>query len=408
MNPAKSFIFGLIIYSSLLIVAPVEITVEITEKATIFLLINLVAFYLGLVCANSVQHKNNQAVLRTKKNHSKFELIILLIFSILSVLFFIVDFYYYREISFTKNFLENRESIAEVATTPFGIASALLTAAPFLLYFRVLQNNSPSKLLLILCLTLIFATPILSIAAGSRSLLLNSILLSFSLYLINRKKRFSKKSIFFSVIWLLVFLLWSTNQFLNRVSVMEMDVIYSSFYSTYAETVKPDKDYVFILENTSNSSLFILKYTILNIAQYYLHGLFELFRQINGENLISHSFGTYLFFVPYKTFSLFLELPDVFTFIESSRLTQGAYTSFLGPVHSDFGWLSPIFIFIFSFFCQNIKIKSAHNKHFIPLNTIFCLTIFFFPVVNFLIFGHNFYILTGFLIYAYASLKIRL
>ena len=87
-------------------------------------------------------------------------------------------------------------------------------------------------------------------------------------------------------------------------------------------------------------------------------------------------------------------------------MTLGACTSFFGPVHSDFGWFSLLFMLLFGYYSGRIYKISVVTLDYVPLSILLLATAFFFPVVNFLLLGPNFYAFVGFTAFAIWNRRI--
>ena len=181
-----------------------------------------------------------------------------------------------------------------------------------------------------------------------------------------------------------------------RLEQMSFDILDSTFLSAYSHTVVPNATADSVI--SSGSTLGGLTASLLPVAQYYVHGILEL--QVLWSVSDTQAFsGGALLFAPYlKALSILglASAPDLFDLFPR----EGVFTSFWGPLWVDFGWFSPIVMFLFGFMGR-MTARAARRQDLgaIPLYTYFCVILFFMPVVNFAITAQGMYVITVFTVF---------
>jgi hypothetical protein len=97
-----------------------------------------------------------------------------------------------------------------------------------------------------------------------------------------------------------------------------------------------------------------------------------------------------------------LDYPDV---AHNLYVRDGVFTSFFGPLWTDFGWFSAPCMFTFGVICK-LFARSAHAGRVgvMPLYAYFCVIIFFMPVVNFWVSAQGSYLINAFIVVWLSSL----
>lgn len=404
-NPAVAAAAGIILYCAILFISPVELVHSVQVDALAFVISCYIMFFLGVALTTNRKIDISRPKYSNKKLRNQHGY--LAVAAVISVVSVAYDRFASRGASLAGDWLDRRDALAEAASTPFGVMGALLLPAAYLYLFEVYRaratGQSKFRIALVFAILLCLAHPLIGLMFGSRSILLSSLFFigTFSLYY--RQKRINWPLIAKWGIGSAVFLLFSALLFLDRLELMNMMPTQSAQYSVYAFTVRPSNWVLEALLKDSASIAFIVIFALINTVQYYTHGLLELLYQVAHESQISHSYGAYLLFIPYKTVAMFIDLPDVFVLINNAKVSIGAYTSFFGPVHSDFGWLGIVFMFFFGIWSGHIFNMSRFALNYVPLSILLAATAFLFPVVNFLLLGPNFYIMIGFIFFALSN-----
>lgn len=408
-SPSLAALIGIIVYALVLFLSPTTITQPIDPFALLLLILIYLSFFIGAGIARTTSQAKVRplSVIRSRSSRRRF----LAVTAVASILVMFYDRFIARGASLTSDMFANRDALLDASTTIYSVIGAILLPACYLFLFEVFRDRQTGgnrhPFVLTFAIALALAHPIIGLFFGSRSTLFSSLIFitAFSLY-------FSNSPINWRALIKVGFgacagILFLGNLFLQRLDLMNMSAVWSMQYSVYAFTIQPSVAAVSAIDSTQDSYIFIALFSLINFAQYYCHGLLEFLFQVGHESEIIHSKGAYLFFIPYKFASMFVTLPNVFDIISESRVTVGTYTSFFGPVHSDFGWLAPAFMFAFGFWSERIHRISLSTPGYVPLSILLAATAFFFPSLNLLLFGQNFYIFFVFLIYGFWDRWIR-
>lgn len=381
---------------------PLTVVHDIDPAAVTFIALCYAMFLIGAGVATPIRVARVRAMF--KSGNPGRQRLLLALAGTASILLTGWDRFITRGVSLSGGWMERREALLQTSSTSAAVLGAILLPAIYLYLFTVFRDRAAGetklRLQVVFAMSLCAAHPIIGLLLGSRSGLLTSLvyLVVFPLFFRQRP-----------INWLLVMkvclisfgtvLLFSA-VFLDRLDTMNMSVSYSAVYSTYAFTVRPSDWALEALDTADSSFLSLIFFTLVNLAQYYVHGLLEAMYQVSNEDQIIHSLGAFLFFIPYKFVSLMIPLPDVFDVIALSKTSIGSYTSFFGPIHSDFGWFALVIMFVFGVWStRTFNLSKIYSSH-VPLSILLSITIFLFPVVNFLLLGVNFYVLIGFLMFS--------
>mgnify|MGYP003114561744 CR=1 FL=1 len=407
-NPVAAGFAGIIVYILILFLSPTTITLNVEGIALGFVILSYLMFFFGATFAMKAKVATVRPLfLASGRRRQRFHLATAAIISIITTVY---DRFVARGASFSGDFLESREAIASIGSTPAGILGALLLPAVYLYLFETYRaRNAGEKVFRLqvpFSILLVFAHPAIGLIFGSRSTLLSSMFFLFAFSIYFRRTKINWWVTCKLIIAGFVFALLLGYLFLQRLEVMNMLAVYSVKYSVYASMIQPNNAAMGWLEDDQGSFMFLLIFSFVNLAQYYTHGLLELLYQVSHETEITHSYGAYLLYIPYKMIGMFVALPDVFQKIAAAKMTLGAYTSFFGPVHSDFGWFSLLFMLLFGYYSGRIYKISVVTLDYVPLSILLLATAFFFPVVNFLLLGPNFYAFVGFTAFAIWNRRI--
>lgn len=392
--PRKLFLLSMFLWIVIYISSPFTPIQKLNLEWYFFVFICALSFIIGTLLIKNLkyQFKIDKTVTLTK--FYKF-----LILALSGLVLKIYDRFIIRGISFNNLGLENRE-LSELGSGNFiGMLGSLLAPLSYYTFYLLLKENYPIKKYLKF---LIFTLPLLQIldtlALGSRSAFFIVIALTFCILLSHNKLNFKLKNAFKFLIIITGILILLQVIFLKRTSefIDEKDLKYTvmemSGYNYTLETGQSIKNYIYANENTVSSILF----TYVITTKYYLHGLFELNTLILDFDQ-PHQFGGYTFLLYNRLISkLTGNKLDESIFHIMPR--NGIYTSFLGPIFVDFGWLSPLFLMIFGAFCQISFNKFILGRNeYAMIYVYLSVVIVFFPVFNFISGANGLYTFSSFL-----------
>ena len=396
LEPKKLILFGLFVWLFLFIFSPFSSLENISISYYFFIFINILFYLIGalLIGKRIKPHPINKA--KTIKLFYIFFWI-----ALFGVLFKLTDKFIIRGVSFDASPLENRDYLQQGAGNIIGIMGSLLSPLSFHVLFSFFKYKiSTNKILKVVILIMPFIQVLDTLAIGSRSSILVTILfVVIFLSILNKLKlTFKKGVIYFSLF--IGFLIFLQNIFIKRTSnfvdeyVLKEHVTELSGFNKMLNTNQEFNDYII----NNNSYLGDLLFTYTLTTKYYLHGMFELNHLINNFNK-NHTYGGFTFLlykrILYKITGKNADISSYATIMPRN----GIFTSFLGPIYVDFGWFSPIFLFIFGIYSKKIHNRLISNDDSaILLYVYLSVVILFFPVFNFISGANGLFIFTSFLL----------
>lgn len=410
-HPLKFGLLGIVIYITLFLFSPLVVDIEFSTGGIIYVILGYLAFFAG-GCLTSILPK------KSFKNAARLTIDAPRLFqfassaAILGLGLRIIDRFFVRNVSLAQSVMDRREALESGGSNIFSTLSAALypfSLLTFFCYFLLCRSDGKRHPLALLVTILTFILPSLDATMlGSRSTVLMSASLLF-LYLLYFRVILPKPSHLIGLILSgsLLFL-FSSWIFLDRLSVMGTDVIFSILQSGYAFTVQPKAWIVNFLNDTTSDLAYIATFTYLNVSQYFLHGVFEFFYLYdNFDWTYSHSWGSNTFFVAFKLAAqVFGEgLPT--DYVMGLQPRPGVYTTFFGPIFVDFGWFGLIPIFFFGLISSAIW-RSSLNGDLLAIPPLFYLNIIiiFMPVVNLIQSAGGVYVLVAFMAYYWLSKRL--
>ncbi|MCG6199247.1 oligosaccharide repeat unit polymerase [Anoxybacillus sp. LAT_38] len=272
-------------------------------------------------------------------------------------LFFIKEFLSYGSIAAYRLYGNTNE------TTVIGIVSSFLypfSIIALVFSFHVNGIKLKDKLLIFVNTFLFIVYIYLLGGRTSLSLLAGMVLISF---IIKRKKLslvFNLKRILLIISIFLLFFIYSSIILINRLEEMGFTIY------DHLNYMQNERHFIvkgwFADIHSDNILVNSLKYTFISLVHYLLHGYYQFFLLFEYFDINNLGFGAYQFYPIFKLGNFIgFDTPD-FDKLMGNLETQGVYTTFFGPVYTDFGFgsLTFLFMFIFGFICQ-LSYKKAIN-----------------------------------------------
>lgn len=296
--------------------------------------------------------------------------------------------------------LDAREMLLETSSTELSLIGGVLYPFGYLPIFILLGARMLPRHSWKLALAgFVFLIPALdALVLFSRSFMLVSLAMVYfgTSLILFRGRALPRQVVLPTVAGLGAVLTMSVLAFAWRLDQMSIDVSDSIFMSSYAYTVAPNAAMERIING--GGALGGLVAGLLPIGQYYVHSIleFQILWSANEHQVFS---GGALHFAPYLKLLAILGVasePDLFELFPR----VGIFTSFWGPLWVDFGWFSPIAMFLFGFMARMIA-RGARSRDVgaYPLYTYFCVVLFFMPVVNFAISAQGMYVINAFALF---------
>lgn len=422
-NPIKSSVWGFALFLFIYLASPIETVITYSLAGPAYLLFMYLSFICGVLFLRAITTKKTildktSDILSKEVNNQKQQsgysirrkdLIrlfwLLFAMATLSQMMWIIDRFYLRGVSLAVDALERRDALEENSSTLLSIMSAILSPAALVVWHIALSIKTQykkHKKYTILAVFIFWLPAINSTIMGSRSTFLISIFIFFLVWAYHKNDKIKISGLLIILTTFFLTTVYFIQTFLHRLELIGLSGLYSIQNSVYAFTLQPSPSSLNYMSNNEGNFLTSILFSITNIAQYYCHGVFELFYQIDNFQGFEHSLGSNTFFVLYKFLTMLAPfLPDAFQLLESGRPHYGAFGTFFGPLHSDFGWFGVMVVFIFGIMAQITIKKARSDPGYIPLAALISASITMFPVINMLNAGIGFYLFSFFIVYAF-------
>ena len=391
---------GLVFFILIFTLSPLTAKYSGTLYSWSYLLFSIIFLYFGLIFGcKKVSFKTRKIQLSVNVKVLKKIFMIIFIIALVGVILRIVDKYYIRGASFSIDFESNRLALSLEGAGFISIVSAMLYPFSFIViyYYLFLKRLKEISLLWLFVVAPISLFPVIDgIFFGSRSSSLAYLVLTF-LYLFSLnfiKIKFNLKTI-------VVFLLLSAMFYLSglmfsfRSEALGIDPILSTQISAYAEFVTLDPRWTDFLYSIRSEWSYYFYLGVINFAQYWVHGVFELLYMV--DNFISQkaTLGGASFFIIFKFFAVIFGFN--LDFIADSEVRSGVFITFFGSSYYDFLYFGVIFNFIFGFFVGRLEFKLFRlaKVGLIPIYFFMLIILLFSLVVSFLTGAQGIYIIVA-------------
>lgn len=404
MSPARALLFGILLYAMIYLFFPVVGNYPPSTGAISYVFVTAVLLFAGATIGGAIRSSNSRNAHQAVFNF-KIYLRVTQVAAV-GVVFKVIDKFMIRGVSLSAG-IENREILEDAGgSNIFSLIGGVLYPLCYVSLFVLLsswgQDKTDKKKYYIVSL-LLFSYPTLdSMLIGSRSLMIVNftMLLLYGLYF--KFIRINIKTLLLLPVVLCAVGLLSGFLFLNRLEYMGLDYLYSALNSVYAFTVEPN-DWVLGKIFNSDDLSFLTYYSLLNTGQYFTHGLFEFFYMYDHFNA-ENTYGAYNFSAYYKFVTILTGDYTTMDAVANAQPRIGTFTTFLGPVFVDFGWVGPVYMFFFGFVAGRIWSKCVSGEvMWVPLYFYFVLMLVFVPVVNFFVSAQGLYTITAFLLFVLIS-----
>tara|TARA_B100000767_G_C19771713_1_gene540397 strand:- start:2958 stop:4199 length:1242 start_codon:yes stop_codon:yes gene_type:complete len=393
LEPKKLILYGLFFWLILFVFSPFSLNQSPSLNWYIFIFLNVIFFLIGA----SVFHQRRK---KYQIDRYKINKLFYLFFwiALLGVSLKLFDKFFIRDISFGTSVFENRDLSSLKSANIIGIIGSLLSPISFYTFFLFYKYKIKlTKIMKIIVLAMPFLQVIDSIAIGSRSALLVTVIFILLILLILNKIKFSfkKNIIYFSMFLSLLFFMQyifieRTREFIDESDIKSFPMEESVFNFTLKTN---DEFQNYVKENNNIISNLLFSYTL--SAKYYLHGMFELNYLINNFKH-EHLYGEFTFSLYKRIF--YKAIGRKYNTHYNIMPRNGIFTTFLGPIFIDFAWFSPLFLFILGGYCKRVHNRLILNDDSSAMLYIYLASvILFFPVFNFISGVGGLYIFTSFL-----------
>lgn len=399
-KPAKLAILGLIAYIVVWLLAPVKAVQPMSFEATAYIAACYLFFVMG--CYSISAAPRTVAQVSYKRFPTARLFWIILAIGLIGLTLRTYDKYILRGVSFGSEALEGREALANSEAGTLSLIGGVLFPfcfIPMILYLSEKKAGNESTAKFVLSLALFMYPALDALLLLSRSSMLVSVCYAFLAwrYFDGRGKLLSSRAALWGAGIIVALMLGAGWVFSLRLNEQALDFNFSIFKSGYAFTVQPSDWIVEAIQGDylGASWLFMV---LTNVCQYFLHGMLEFAYLLqNGSSV--HSLGCETFSPYFKAMKI---LGAGFVCPDSDGLYPriGVFTSFFGPLWIDFGYLGPLFMYVFGAVSEHFAFKAKRAIIFaVPLYLYLVLVILMMPVVNIMTGAQGMYAINAFLIF---------
>ncbi|MBF7081592.1 oligosaccharide repeat unit polymerase [Desulfallas sp. Bu1-1] len=380
-SPRYLLSISILIWFILKLIAPIEYNVELSIKALMYLIINILFFYLGtylydVICFSYLKRsaKNCGDFICIKKINKAYNIIAFL--ATLGIFLRFYDLIYLKSFFSYGSITNFRIYYIESSTNLVSILSAVLF--PLCIVLLIIAINFKDKLsscklfYAILAASTIFVytilrggrttiTLVIIMVIASAAISENIKILDIKKFLLYFKiKKNSIKMILDLIVVFLMFFAYSIRILISRLYEMGFTV---ETHLKYMETVRhlAINDYVWSIVE-SNDYLGYIVYTFISIMHYFIHGFYQFILLFNYFDMDNMAYGAFQFYPIWKVLAA-LNLSNINkSFLDSIVETKGVYTTFWGPVLTDFGMFGFIYCFILGIIAESSWVKATKRK----------------------------------------------
>jgi len=410
ISPMTMFMLGVLFIMFLILIAPVNFLYLGTPYSWIYLELCIIFLLLGITTGmKGILIKSTPITISINAMTLKQIFYLGIFLASFGAILRIIDRYYIRGASISKNVFENREIVSETGINFFSVLSSFFYPVILLLPFLYLllyqaRIHSFRHTFILSLLALFYITD--SILFGSRSILMIwMFLILLYLYVFNILKfKVTKNSLTLFFILSILFFIANGYMFDHRTSLMGMEAYESTQISVYAYFLPLDDFYVSLLESNKGNLFYFFILGIVNFIQYMVHGLFELFYLVDNFDTDNMLLGEQNFAVVIKFIYKIFQIPFSFTDNAEVLVRTGIYNTLFGPLYYDFGWGATVFSLILGLMIGFISKKALSGDLFLlPLQLYFLLLLFFALIVDTIIFAQGIYNMVAFSIFYFLS-----
>lgn len=378
---------GVFVWMFIFLLFPADVVFPFSKETFWFIFLSYSCLLFGYVFAHNFLKKRN-----SDKNSSpineKFIYIIILI-TLFSFIIRYIDFFFFRKISFYNDVFKNRELLAKNKPNLLFIIVSVLKQLYFIPIIFLLKNKIKNKKINIISL-LLFLLPFLEgFIRGSRNSFFTPVILLFIILIFFKKILFNRKQILLIISVVFILFTIATSIIMQR-EESKTDKNYSSLTTNFFlnDFLKPKSSVFKKIHSTKSLTLKKMMVSGFQIAQYYVHGVFEfdnLVRHYQKEP-INHQYGKFNFSIVNRFTNKYritnTNLEDV-QYMNPRGIT---FVTFFGGLYIDFGWLGLIVMFLYGSF-QRFIVNSIHinnNSSYLPFLIFFLFCNFFMLTFNFI------------------------
>jgi len=409
LRPENVIIKGVIVFLVALIIAPVNIKGGWSWPHLSYIIINLIAFYVGCKFIR-VTAPDSDEYTEFEVDADRLELIYKWSFRLacVAIVFKLVDTFFIRGVSWYASTLENQDLLSEGGGNLFSIVCAMLIFTTYIpVTIDMLCRDWHSCKIKIISGVIFFFNILDCVSTGSRFALIRPLVYFGLLYYVTGElpKRNRIKIIMASAAGILVLLFFVGSMFIRRLNDMNLNE-YNSIkaeYHGYASTVPATDSFVNLMKDSQHEWYYPILFSYAHVTQYIIHAVFEYpavmdYVDKKGDFL----YGQSTFMVYTKFFQKFLGGENIQKKINEHNLRPGIWSTFFFSWYLDFGWLGPFLFLFVGWFSKKLwyEAYSEDNILFIPILLFLSIIWLLVLQLNY-IQGSGTYAITTFLVLAY-------
>ena len=389
MIKSKHFAFfaslfgGVFIWFFIFILFPAKIVSPFAKESFWFIFLSYVSLILGYLFFPNTKTHNKGFVIISKRF-----IYIIIGTTVMSYLFRYIDLFIFRKVSFSNDVWQNRALLAETKPNFIFTLSAILMHLYFIPIIFVLKNKITGKIISMISLLLFLLPFIEGFIRGSRNSFFTPVILLLIILFYFKKIFFTRKHILLIIFTITILFTIATSIIMQR-EAGETDDNYSSLTTDFYlnEFLAPSPKLFEVIHSTKNIKAKKMMVSGFQIAQYYVHGVFEFDNLVKyyQKTPMKHQYGKF-------TFSIINKFTNKYEFTDSNlkevqlmNPRGSTFITFFGGLYVDFGWFGLIMIFFYGCFQKRIMNKvTIGNNSYLPLFLFFLFCNFFMLTFNFL------------------------
>lgn len=388
LHPAWALAAVMLLYGAGLAIAPVEPVETLGFVPLSYWLLVGAAFWLGLRLGCGAGSGVPPLPLK-REPPSPRQLSLLIGMAGLGMLLLLVDRYVIRGAPLKFDVFAVRDALEGTPPGAVGTLGGFFGAfAPFAwIACRIAeaQGSAPRPRLRRLALLLVLAYVGLSLAAGSRSVMLVVVILhAVCLIALGawQGRRLPWRAIAGVAALLVAAVMGSVWIMLSRLEQMGLDPLLSIQASGYAESLQPSQAALQWIESHPEHSALLA--AAFSICLYVYHGLYE-FVVLFDAFADQHTNGALTLWLPLKLLQI-LGLPVAAVDTSSLQgVREGLFTTFVGPFYIDFGWAAPLVaLFVGALLGYPARRVWRGDAAWLPVATVVVAIVVMYPIMNLL------------------------
>lgn len=389
MNKSSHFPFlisvfgGVFVWLFIFILFPAKVVTPFAKESFWFILLSYCCLIFGYCIVPKLKPKTKSLSIINKRF-----VYAIVIITIISFLVRYIDLFIFRKVSFFNGVWKNRALIVETKPNFIFIIASILKQLYFIPIVFLFAEKIKDKKLVIISMLLFLLPFAEGYIRGSRNSFFMPIILLFITLLYFKKIRLNKKHTIIIILIISILFTIATSIIMQR-EASKTDENYTSLTTNFFlnKFLKPNPAIFENIHSTENATIKKIKVSSFQIAQYYVHGVFEFDNLIKHyqKEVIQHQYGKY-------TFSIINRFTNKYgltkTNLEDVQLMNPrgiTFITFFGGLYIDFGWLGLFIMILYGgfqrFLVNNTQVK---NDYYLPLLIFFLFCNFFMLTFNFI------------------------